>query len=141
MLFRGSYGFLSNFCTSPITVNGLTFSCVEAAFQAAKTLNPAQKQWFVSIDGSAAKRLGRRVSLRPDWEAVKLGVMLNLLRKKFYDPKFAAQLVAVTEPIVEENYWGDTFWGVCNGRGLNWLGQLLSQVRQEIIDGKKVEIL
>lgn len=137
MKFRGVYGFLSNFYTSPITVDGMTFSCVEAAFQAAKTTNPAQKQWFVGLDGSAAKRLGRRVSLRPDWEAVKLGVMLNLLRKKFYDPKFAAQLVAVEEEIIEDNDWGDTFWGVCNGRGLNWLGQLLTQVREEIINSRK----
>jgi len=137
MTFRGIYGFLSNFYTSPITVDGLTFSCVEAAFQASKTLSPDIRKQFVGLDGSAAKRLGRRVLLRPDWEVIKLEVMKNLLRKKFSDPKFAAQLVAVTEPIVEENYWSDTFWGVCNGRGLNWLGQLLTQVRQEIIDGKE----
>lgn len=140
MKFRGTYNFLSNFYESPITVDGLTFSCVEAAFQAAKTLNPTQKQWFVGLDGSAAKRLGRRVSLRPDWEAVKLGVMLNLLRKKFSDPELAKRLIDVTEEIIEDNDWGDFFWGRCQGRGLNWLGQLLSQVRQEIIDGKKVKM-
>lgn len=137
MKFRGIYGFLSNFYTSPITVDGLTFSCVEAAFQAAKTLNPTQKQWFVGLDGSAAKRLGRRILLRPDWEAVKLDVMLSLLRQKFSDPRFAAQLIAVTEEIVEDNDWGDTFWGRCRGRGLNNLGRLLQQVRREIIEGQR----
>lgn len=137
MKFRGTYNFLSNFYTSPITVDGLTYSCVEAAFQAAKTLNPAQKQWFVGIDGSAAKRLGRRVLLRPDWEAVKLGVMKNLLRKKFSDPELAKRLIGVTEEIVEDNDWGDFFWGRCQGRGSNWLGELLSQVREEIIDSRK----
>ena len=31
--------------------------------------------------------------------------------------------------IVEGNTWGDTFWGVCGGRGQNWLGRLLMERR------------
>ena len=34
--------------------------------------------------------------------------------------------------LVEGNTWGDRFWGVCGGVGLNWLGRLLMQVRDEV---------
>ena len=34
--------------------------------------------------------------------------------------------------LVEKNDWGDTFWGVCSGKGENYLGRLLMQVRKEI---------
>lgn len=31
--------------------------------------------------------------------------------------------------LIEGNNWGDTFWGVCNGRGENMLGKLLMEIR------------
>lgn len=34
--------------------------------------------------------------------------------------------------LIEGNTWGDTFWGVCNGQGLNVLGNLLMEIRQEL---------
>ena len=36
--------------------------------------------------------------------------------------------------IVEGNTWGDVFWGVCNGIGENHLGNILMDVRDEIIE-------
>ena len=44
-------------------------------------------------------------------------------------------VVAVTEPIVEDNYWNDTFWGVCtnkkyNHEGKNVLGQMLTCIKE-----------
>jgi predicted NAD-dependent protein-ADP-ribosyltransferase YbiA (DUF1768 family) len=36
--------------------------------------------------------------------------------------------------LVEGNYWGDTFWGVCNGKGENHLGKILMRVRKELAD-------
>ena len=40
----------------------------------------------------------------------------------------------VVDPIVEENVWNDTYWGVCRGRGLNKLGEILMVVRNKIIE-------
>jgi hypothetical protein len=31
--------------------------------------------------------------------------------------------------LIEGNNWGDTFFGVCNGEGENWLGRLLMNLR------------
>ena len=36
------------------------------------------------------------------------------------------------QELVEGNTWGDIFWGVCNGKGQNWLGKILMMVRDEI---------
>ena len=33
---------------------------------------------------------------------------------------------------IEGNTWNDTFWGVCNGQGQNWLGKILMLVRSEL---------
>lgn len=36
------------------------------------------------------------------------------------------------DELIEGNAWNDTFWGVCNGVGENWLGQLLMERRAEL---------
>ena len=124
MQFRGKYAFLSNFYEAPITIEGRRFRCVEAAFQAAKC--PSRAKEFESLNGSEAKRLGRKVALRPDWEEEKLEIMYLLLVAKFTQhPELAEKLKATSEPIVEDNTWGDTYWGCCRGRGQNHLGELL----------------
>jgi len=58
--------------------------------------------------------------------------MLDLVRKKFENPLLRAMLLATEDAVlVEGNTWNDTFWGVCRGRGENWLGRILMQVREE----------
>jgi len=133
--FDAEAGFLSNFAPSPIAWRGVTWATVEAAFQAAKTDSPeeAEKIRRAATPGKA-KRLGRKVVLRSGWEAVKIPVMLALVRLKFaQNPALAAQLVATAnQELVEGNSWGDTFWGVCDGEGRNELGKILMLVRSEI---------
>ena len=69
--FKGEYFFLSNFYSADVTYRGITYKNNEAAFQAMKC--PEVASSFSSLNPSEAKRLGRRVKLRPDWEAVKEG--------------------------------------------------------------------
>ena len=69
--FKGKYYFLSNFYSAPVTYDGLTFQNNEAAFQAAKCINPELRKQFINLNPSEAKRSGRRVKLRSDWEQVK----------------------------------------------------------------------
>ncbi len=136
MRFRGQYFFLSNFYPSPLSLGGTIFPTLEHAYQACKTLSwdHSERIRMCPTPGQA-KRLGRRLPLRPGWEAKKVDTMLDLLRRKFYDtPELKALLLATGDiPLVEENDWNDTFWGVCNGKGQNWLGKLLMQVREELV--------
>jgi N-glycosidase YbiA len=133
--FRGAYRFLSNFYSSPITVGGILYPTVEHAYQAAKlppTHDVIHKQQEVARAPSpaAVKALGRRLSLRVDWEDIKIQVMEDLLIEKFKDPNLRRRLLSTgTEELVEENWWGDRFWGVYKGEGRNELGKALMRVR------------
>ena len=71
--FRGKYFFLSNFYNCPVSYAGLTFENNEAAFQSAKC--PERMKEFCKLNPSEAKRLGRKVRLRKDWEEAKNKVM------------------------------------------------------------------
>lgn len=131
--FRGEYAFLSNFWRAPVLYDGMRFPSAETAFQAAKTLDPALRESFTSLSPGDAKRRGREVPLRADWEDVKLGIMADILRAKFADPVLRRALLATGDAkLVEGNQWGDTFWGVCRGQGANWLGTLLMDLRTRL---------
>lgn len=131
--FQGRHGFLSNFTTARVTLDGYAYPSVENAFQAAKVADPSDRRPFLFCSAADAKKLGRRAELRPDWEEVKVDVMLGLLRQKFAEPTLRAQLLATGDSVlVEGNWWGDTFWGVCRGEGQNYLGKLLMKVREEL---------
>ena len=78
------YREFSNFWPSPFSLDGLEWPTVEHYFQAHKTLAPAgQEQIRRAKAPRQARDLGRQVQQRPDWKAVRDGVMLAALRAKF----------------------------------------------------------
>lgn len=127
--FTDDYNFLSNFYPCRIEAYGYCFNSVEAAFQAAKCLSRAEE--FTTLSAASAKRLGKKVELRPDWEKVKLDIMSDLLYKKFKNPELRGKLLATKDAIlIEGNHWHDTYWGVCRGKGANHLGKQLMEIRE-----------
>lgn len=132
--FSGEYRFLSNFYDAEVEYDGKTYPSTEHAFQAAKTLNYAERNTICNArTAGQAKKLGRIVKLRDDWESIKYDVMLEVVRKKFKHSDLAEKLLATgSAELIEGNTWNDTIWGVCNGRGKNWLGHILMQVRDEL---------
>lgn len=133
MEFRGELFFLSNLFETKIQIGELVFENAEAAFQSFKDLK-RQKE-FEKIDGVTAKRLGKKVNLRNDWTEAKIEIMELVLRAKFSNETLKEKLKATgSTELIETNYWGDYFWGVCNGRGKNELGKLLMKLREEFQD-------
>ena len=130
--FKGKYYFLSNFYNAEITYNGYTFRNNEAAFQAQKC--PSRIKEFCDLNPSEAKRLGRHVCLRYDWEYVKEDIMYEVCKTKFIQHPDLAQLLIDTgdAALIEGNTWGDTTWGVCDGIGENKLGNILMKIRDEL---------
>ena len=135
-IFDGKFGFLSNFYEVPILYNRILYNSTEAAFQAAKCKTDEERRKFIGLRPGAAKRLGRKVELRDDWEEIKDQVMYDVCKQKFTENEDLKIKLLQTglEPIVESNTWGDTYWGQCNGKGLNKLGKILMQIREELFE-------
>lgn len=136
--FDGEYAFLSNFYPFFITDEDyITYPTVEHYFQAMKTLDKGVR-FYIAIQATPgkAKRLGRKLDLRPDWEFIKDSIMEKALRIKFSNPELRKALLNTGDEYLEEgNTWGDQYWGVYNGVGKNTLGKLLMKIRQEIKEG------
>lgn len=130
--FCGEYRWLSNFERSYVMLDGLEFPTVEHAYQAAKNPSKLYRAHLLSLRNPAeARQLGQTCKLREDWQDVKVAVMRDLLAQKFApETALAVELLNTGDhELVEGNTWGDTFWGVCNGQGDNWLGRLLMEQR------------
>lgn len=137
LAFTGRYAFLSNFFYSPFDWAGLRWGYAENAYQAAKCLDPYQRQLFVRLTPGQAKRMGRKIELRKDWELVKLGYMESVLRHKFVqNPELRVGLLLTRGQRLEEgNAWNDRYWGICpagSGLGENNLGKVLMKIRDEL---------
>ena len=129
--FKGEYDFLSNFYESPVMYDGRLYANSEGAFHSMKSLDPS-----MDLNPSLAKKLGRSVVLRSDWDEVKDGIMKEIVKAKFVQNKDLTKKLLATgdAELIEGNWWGDRYWGVCEGTGKNMLGKILMEVRNEIND-------
>ena len=132
--FTGKYRFLSNFWSVTIAFEGHSYRTVEHAFQAAKTYDEEERRRIRAMSNCAeAKQRGKTLDLRPDWEDMKVKIMRELLRQKFGTEPLKSQLLKTGKAVlIEGNWWGDRFWGVCDGKGENMLGRLLMEIRTEL---------
>lgn len=132
--FKGQYRFLSNFHPAEVMLEGETYPTVEHAYQAAKFESDVVRSHIRCADTAAkAKRLGSKYKIREDWDLIKLAVMKGLLVQKFRHPELAALLKATGDAeLIEGNWWGDIYWGVCEGVGHNHLGKLLMEIRSTL---------
>ena len=130
--FRGRYYFLSNFYDAPTAYEGVIYPTSEHAYQAAKTFDlEARKLFLNGISAGQAKKLGRNIPMRPDWNTVRVNIMFYIVLDKFIRNKDLRQELIETGDalLIEGNTWGDVFWGRVNGQGENHLGRILMAVR------------
>jgi ribA/ribD-fused uncharacterized protein len=134
--FRGEYDFLSNFYYLEKSLHG--YPTIEHFYQAMKSVSVDQRAYIKNHPSKGLKAAAKGLTIREDWDEVKLDVMLYGLRFKFSDnnPILKSKLISTGALYIQEgNWWGDKFWGVClkTNTGENNLGKLLMQVRREII--------
>jgi ribA/ribD-fused uncharacterized protein len=140
--FVGEFRFLSNFYPSIIRFGGCSWSSVEHAYQALKSDDPVtQRMIRTASTPGEAKRLGKLIVVRPDWDEVRVDVMRRLVWLKFENP-FVRPLLLATDnaELVECNTWGDVFWGTCGGVGQNVLGKILMETRDKVRIEEAAEI-
>lgn len=143
--FRGPNRFLSNFYPCSITWAGKTYVSVEHAYQASKTLDPVERQQILrEPDPAKVKTIGNdrsQITLRRDWDKLKLEFMERMLRQKFERDPLRQQLLDTGDAtLIEGNNWHDNFWGACVCinctmdllDGQNHLGRLLMRVREDL---------
>ena len=140
--FKGPYRFLSNFHFCKFEWEGMTWVTAEHAFQAAKTEHmDVRARIQAAPTPSAARKLGRQIQLRSQWDKMRVGFMREIVRAKFTQSALLSQAVIATYPahLEEGNTWNDKFWGVCKGKGKNMLGTILMDIRQELINSSRCD--
>lgn len=130
--FKDEYFFLSNFYPVDIKIDGIVYPNAEAAFQSQKTFDIEEKKKFTTMTPVKAKRYGRKIKLRDDWENVKVSIMMEIVSQKFLqNPHLLEKLIATgNDELIEGNNWRDYFWGVCKSKGQNNLGKILMKIRE-----------
>lgn len=133
--FQGNKRWLSNFAPCTVILDGIAYPSTEHAYQAAKTISIEERKRFIGVTAGQAKRVGKSITMRGDWDDVKLNIMEDLNRQKYSTEPLKSKLLSTgNREIQEGNTWGDTFWGICKGRGANNLGKIIMKIRAELQD-------
>jgi ribA/ribD-fused uncharacterized protein len=143
--FTGRWRFLSNFYPVEIQYKGIKYPSVENFYVAMKikedqvinnkfmTLSDCQELISKIKNPSEVKKLGKSLKVRKDWDEIKLKIMEWGVNEKFKNIDLAKMLLETgDEQLVEGNWWGDVYWGICNGKGENNLGKILMKIREKI---------
>ena len=75
------------------------------------------------------------ITLRSNWEEIKVDIMTELTRIKYQNPELQQKLIDTGDQEIQEgNNWNDVFWGVDieTGKGQNILGKIIMMIRDEI---------
>lgn len=146
------FGFLSHFHPSPLALDDDLWPTVEHFYQAQKCTDPAYRRAvreaatpgkakrLAAPPGATGRSAGQSwfrktgVPPRPDWHEVKLDIMRRADRAKFAQhPDLAALLLATGDAELVEDSPSEPFWGIGpDGRGANWAGRVLMEVRAEL---------
>lgn len=156
--FSGRYAALGPMYQSGFLFEGGQYQSAVAAFEAAKIVNHADRVSFLAWNCKPweARRKGKMIPaswIRPDFDSAQCDVMLSIQRAKFSWPDPQRILIStVGLQLIFGNLVHDNFWGACschgvpdskrkfgrgrhcNGTGQNLLGNILMQIRQEMLN-------
>lgn len=146
---KETFGGLSNMAAGfPVRVNGVRILTSEALYQACRFPHRPEVQRIIIGEASpmTAKMKSKpyRQDSRPDWDRVRIKIMRWCLRVKLAQNwnEFSRLLLATRgRPIVEKSR-KDDFWGakVVDEEtlvGMNVLGRLLMELREEVKQGDR----
>ena len=180
--FFEEHRYLSNFhiCSNHFRYMGRSWITSEHAYMWGKLpleyayspkFGDALYREVFAMTPAQVKRWGQTCPLRDDWGRVKVSVMENIVREKFFrNPDISEKLIETgTRELREVNHWGDDFWGVdinsfysqlydaraenpdhkgppiqgrnARGRGENHLGNALMKARKALLFTEKLKIL
>lgn len=132
---KDKYGEFSNFAPFPFTLEGVEWPTTEHYFQAQKFGDADYRERIRTTKSpmiAARLERSRRVPIRADWEAIKLDIMRRATTAKFSaHGELLDMLLETGEEQIVEKTTRDEYWGCgTSGRGHNWLGRILMEVRE-----------
>ncbi len=149
---KDAFGSLSNMASYPLEVNNIKIRTSEALYQLCRFphLPEVQKKIIEQKSPMTAKMVSRGniKKSRKDWEKIKIKVMRWCLKVKlaqhFID--FGNVLESTGHKFIVENSSKDNYWGaIINSDnvyvGVNVLGRLLMELRDEYFSPKKYDLL
>lgn len=142
----------SNWHPSWFTVRGIRFNCVEQMMMYAKAVEfgdqPTAAKILASPDPKEQKRLGRLVTPYNDarWQQIVRKIVYAAAKAKFtQNPHMLKKLLETEGTVLVEASPTDRIWGVGlgerdpriddprNWRGTNWLGEVLTRLRDDLL--------
>lgn len=137
--FNDENRWLSNFEPVEIILEGIHYPSSEHAYASAKSDSMEWKSFCATHTNTAGKvkREGRKQSIVPNWDDIKVSIMKDCIQQKFAQEPYKTKLLNTGNQWIEEgNTWNDDFWGVDieTRQGLNILGHLIMEFRDDLRD-------
>jgi len=135
------YGAFSNLYRCPIQFEDSDYPTAEHAYQAGKPARARVREWILSAPTAAHVAMAAhglyRWDIVPDWSRIKIERMRRVLRAKFTQHEDLRTLLISTGEarLVEAGRTDNPVnreWGEVNGKGMNRLGNLLMELREEL---------
>jgi len=132
--FAGPFIQLSNSARTPIEIDGLRFPTVDHAYSYRRIAWEAVAADIRYIPTPAGAIERREAPPHENWSDDKIAVMRSILAVKFAPGSTPASGLLATSAasLLNENWWGDRFWGIVDGEGQNWLGEMLEEQRASL---------
>jgi ribA/ribD-fused uncharacterized protein len=136
------YGAFSNLYRREIEFEGETFATSEHAYQAGKARKPEVRKWLMEAPSPALLAMAAHGlyvwDISSDWSKIKFDRMKRVLHAKFTQHVDLKELLlnTGTARLVESATVDNAvnrLWGEVNGVGKNKLGELLMEVRAELL--------
>ena len=136
------WGAFSNLFKRPIAFEGETFATAEHAYQAGKARKPEVRKWLMQAPSPSLLAMAAHGlyvwDIQADWSKIKFDRMKKVLQAKYtqHDDLKALLLSTGSARLVESATVDNAvnrLWGEVNGVGQNKLGELLMEVRSELV--------
>ncbi len=136
------YGAFSNLYRREIEFEGEKFATSEHAYQAGKARKPEVRKWLMEAPSPALLAMAAHGlyvwDINSDWSRIKFDRMKQVLQAKFAQHEDLKQLLLSTgtarlvESATVDNAV-NRLWGEVGGVGKNKLGEMLMEVRAELV--------
>jgi len=142
------YGVFSNLYPRPITFEGKVFATAEHAYQAGKARKQEVREWILSAPTPGLVAMAAHGlytwDIVSNWSKIKFQRMRDVLHAKFTQHEDLREILISTGDarLVEAGNVANAVnrtWGEVNGKGLNMLGRLLMEIRDELRDSHGTE--